>query len=527
LLVPSLSFGQVTTINVGYSGNNGYLPPLGMAGYGDLAGRCVSVLPGTDIAAGLTAAGMPVQPSTIKRIAFRAGYWYGSGGMTYDNISILMKNTNFVGYPPLQRWGDPENLGSTEVYFGKPYTFSGISQNYEGFDLDVPFMWDGSSNLLVDVCFQNTSARNYTYWDNYYPSNSLFSSIFSLFTSAPQCAVPTEPTGGTWWHGNGVIPHAQLDLCSGAQSTVTMSAPSTVTIPNQVTVGYTITRPSGTYTAILTARFFTPGGVLAYQQSFNIAVVNGNASGSVLVNTASLSPGFYRLAVTLEVYNECNVLAPKVVERAIMALLPGQVPCEVWPGDVTNNGTVDYGDRKALNDYIHDANLRPLWLSGPARFRVDASTNAMTYYTWEGQPSVPWQTPEGCYMDADGNGSVNGFDYVAIRINWLRTHGSTPKSHDEFSPYTFDMSQNYPNPFNPSTSLRYSVPEASQVILTVTDMLGRTVATLVNGAVESGVHTATFDGSTLNSGSYVATINMTGINSGLTFSKTVKMTLSK
>ena len=129
----------------------------------------------------------------------------------------------------------------------------------------------------------------------------------------------------------------------------------------------------------------------------------------------------------------------------------------------------------------------------------------------------------------DGSGNVNSWDYLAIRLNWLRTHGAMPKSENSFRPETFDMSQNYPNPFSAGsgpTRISYSLPEKSHVTLVVTDMLGRTVATLANSDIESGVHTAVFDAASLNSGSYIATINMIG-ESGLTFSKTIKMTLMK
>ena len=96
-----------------------------------------------------------------------------------------------------------------------------------------------------------------------------------------------------------------------------------------------------------------------------------------------------------------------------------------------------------------------------------------------------------------------------------------------FSAVSFDMDQNFPNPFNPTTSIRYAVPEQSHVRLIVTDMLGRAVATLVDGDVESGVHSVEFDAGQLPSGNYIATVMMTGIESGLTFNKTVKMALNK
>jgi hypothetical protein len=131
-------------------------------------------------------------------------------------------------------------------------------------------------------------------------------------------------------------------------------------------------------------------------------------------------------------------------------------------------------------------------------------------------------------MDVDGNGTVNGFDYIGIRVNWLKTHGATPKGGPAaLVPETFDMGQNYPNPFNPSTSLTLAVPEASTVELVVTDMLGREVATLVDGTLQAGVHTVAFDGRALPSGQYLSSVRMTGVASGLGFSKVMIMTLAR
>ena len=70
------------------------------------------------------------------------------------------------------------------------------------------------------------------------------------------------------------------------------------------------------------------------------------------------------------------------------------------------------------------------------------------------------------------------------------------------SPNGFKLMQNYPNPFNPTTNIRYKVPAAGQVNVSVYDLIGRKVAVLVDGNVPAGEHTVQFDASALNSGVY-------------------------
>jgi hypothetical protein len=66
----------------------------------------------------------------------------------------------------------------------------------------------------------------------------------------------------------------------------------------------------------------------------------------------------------------------------------------------------------------------------------------------------------------------------------------------------FRLNQNYPNPFNPKTVIGYELPVTSRVNLTVYDLLGREVATLVNEVKPAGTYVATFDARQLASGVY-------------------------
>jgi hypothetical protein len=65
------------------------------------------------------------------------------------------------------------------------------------------------------------------------------------------------------------------------------------------------------------------------------------------------------------------------------------------------------------------------------------------------------------------------------------------------------LEANYPNPFNPTTTIEFVLPQAERVILTVYDMLGREVKTLVNAELGSGTHTVVFEGKNLSSGVYI------------------------
>ncbi|RNC85708.1 MAG: T9SS C-terminal target domain-containing protein [Balneola sp.] len=71
-------------------------------------------------------------------------------------------------------------------------------------------------------------------------------------------------------------------------------------------------------------------------------------------------------------------------------------------------------------------------------------------------------------------------------------------------PSSLELFQNYPNPFNPTTNLEFSLPIQNEVSLTIYDMLGREVATILNKEeLNAGTHTFKWDASELSSGVYI------------------------
>ncbi len=69
-------------------------------------------------------------------------------------------------------------------------------------------------------------------------------------------------------------------------------------------------------------------------------------------------------------------------------------------------------------------------------------------------------------------------------------------------PHGYTLEQNYPNPFNPVTTFSYTLPKADNVTISIFDMSGRKIATLVNDHQQAGTYSLTWDASHHSSGIY-------------------------
>ncbi len=81
------------------------------------------------------------------------------------------------------------------------------------------------------------------------------------------------------------------------------------------------------------------------------------------------------------------------------------------------------------------------------------------------------------------------------------------KSEDDLVPVEYELSQNYPNPFNPTTTIGYSVKREGKVNITVFDILGRKVISLVNEVKSAGKYEVKFNAAHLASGVYLIRMN--------------------
>ena len=140
--------------------------------------------------------------------------------------------------------------------------------------------------------------------------------------------------------------------------------------------------------------------------------------------------------------------------------------------------------------------------------------------------SAPWP------VEADGGGVTlellnptldnNSFESWAVSSVELGTPGQQNSSFDALSndinellPSVFALHQNYPNPFNPSTNINYDLPEESYVTVTIFDIIGKHVKTLVQDNQSAGFKTIRWNGKNQNNENVAAGMYVYQIKSGL------------
>lgn len=201
----------------------------------------------------------------------------------------------------------------------------------------------------------------------------------------------------------------------------------------------------------------------------------------------------------------------------------------VWTGG-TQRTPVNYSGQRILDadNFLAFNNLYPcgishdrnnlLWVAG-----VDSTRRwvkaffmdgifAIPVYDLPSQFSEDIADPDGAPMTSPSDVSITTDSSTIYVIDqWSRaafkfTRGAVNVDEDPIAVFDFSLEQNYPNPFNPSTLIRFNLPQATNVKLVVTDILGNEVQTLVNGYVQAGRHTKLFKGEGLSSGIYFYTL---------------------
>jgi hypothetical protein len=161
--------------------------------------------------------------------------------------------------------------------------------------------------------------------------------------------------------------------------------------------------------------------------------------------------------------------------------------------NVTNAGTyiasvrglVLEGESASVDVSINGSSAGTITFTGGSDAFVTASLNGASMNA--GSNVITFSNASGKI----GLDSMNLFEVVTTSVEF------------EELPNGFALSQNYPNPFNPTTNISFVLPQASDVKLTVFNILGQQVAVLSQGMYSSGMHTVNFNAANLASGTYI------------------------
>jgi Phosphodiester glycosidase/Secretion system C-terminal sorting domain len=154
--------------------------------------------------------------------------------------------------------------------------------------------------------------------------------------------------------------------------------------------------------------------------------------------------------------------------------------------------------------------------------RADVYPGSTFQFHAEGRDQFfsPLALPSGVAWNADANigtidaagkftsNNVIDSGWVRVRYNSITdsarvvVHTTTGVGGTIGMPYEYELGQNYPNPFNPSTRLMFSLASANRVTLRLYDVLGRTVAMLIDGVREAGRYECEWNATGAPSGVY-------------------------
>jgi hypothetical protein len=221
-----------------------------------------------------------------------------------------------------------------------------------------------------------------------------------------------------------------------------------------------------------------------------------------------------------------------------------------WGGTIlrtTNGGTTWTEQTSGTNNWLNGVSFTDANMGTAVGWRgtILRTTNGGT--TWTEQTSGTTERLEDVSFTDANNGTVVGFGGTILRTtnggttwteqtsgtnNWLSSVSFTDANNgwavasngtilhttnggvsfveeeqiDEM-PTIYFLSNNFPNPFNPSTKIKYSIPQSSNVVIKVFDILGNEIETLINEEKSAGTYEVKWNAENLPSGVYFYQLN--------------------
>ena len=145
-------------------------------------------------------------------------------------------------------------------------------------------------------------------------------------------------------------------------------------------------------------------------------------------------------------------------------------------------------------------------------FEIQRSADKKEFVTVGFVKGAGTSTNENYYSFTDKNISGSKYFYRLKQVDFDGTYSYSDIVEVDILILDFHLAQNYPNPFNPSTTIEFSLPEKSDINLSVYNTLGEKVVELLNGEIAEGFHKINFDASSLTSGIYFYRLSSKNFN---------------
>lgn len=240
--------------------------------------------------------------------------------------------------------------------------------------------------------------------------------------------------------------------------------------------------------------------------------INGNYHRYIYSGTYDLqfdSPGYQS-----KIVNDVSVLNNQTVKLDVQLLPDGVIPVEL----------ISFSAERINENIV--LNWETATETNNLGFEIERKTaNSSDSKNWERIGFVEGKgnsTEKVKYSFVDENINTSKINY---RLKQIDYDGSVSFSHEVEvnAEYLngFELMQNYPNPFNPVTTINFSLPEKTFVDLSVYDILGNKIQTLLSEEIDVGKHSVNFNAESLSSGVYIYKLN------GNDFSFSRKMQLIK
>ena len=210
-----------------------------------------------------------------------------------------------------------------------------------------------------------------------------------------------------------------------------------------------------------------------------------------------------------------------------------------WAGTLGITGITAWPDWRIQQVVTYDAQGQPV-LHWPQDFDFSYTNDTLLTAGTDGLPlgDLNWFPNAKTTYDANRATYVAALQDSMANATYVYTPGDSMsafitkdnlvdvENYSSNVPNQYYLSNNYPNPFNPSTTIRFGLPEQSEVTLSIFNILGQKVFEETAKNLAAGEHSFNFNASRLSSGVYIYSIHAAGVN-GKNFVSSKKMMLLK